>query len=137
MPLCSLQSLSGASAQAHAMDTNAMSGNVGYAPQSDMTTNKTSPLYDIMSDLNVTIESATNRTVHAVISSLNGSIESTRMNTTVTTSADVSLLQWLFGDVELVKAVVLVVVITVLLLSTGRLIFKTFSGVGVGKDDCV
>ncbi|KAI0211853.1 hypothetical protein LSAT2_003283 [Lamellibrachia satsuma] len=127
MPLCSLQSLSGASAQAHAMDTNAMSGNVGYAPQSDTTTNKTSPLYDIMSDLNVTIESATNRTVHA----------STRMNTTVTASADVSLLQWLFGDVELVKAVVLVVVITVLLLSTGRLIFKTFSGVGVGKDDCV
>ena len=133
MPLCSLQSFSGSQSTDHTMDTDLAPGSGGYASQPDVASSKTSHIYDVISDLNVTLESATNRTLYDIVSSLNVSGETTRMST----SSDGSLLRWIFSDIQLVKAIVLVVVITVLLLSTGRLIFKTFSGVGVGKDDCV
>ena len=121
------------------MDTNLAPANAESAPQADVASGKMSPDYDVISVMNVTIESV-NRTIYDVISSLNASIENAtnRNSSTPTTSApEVSTLQWLLGDIELVKAIFLVVVISIVLLSTGRLVFKTFSGVGVGKNDCV
>ena len=121
------------------MDTNLAPANAESAPQADVASGKMSPDYDVISVMNVTIESV-NRTIYDVISSLNASIENAtnRNSSTPTTSApEVSTLQWRLGDIELVKAIFLVVVISIVLLSTGRLVFKTFSGVGVGKNDCV
>ena len=142
MPLCALQSLlsrTSEHATAHVMDANLAPASAELAQQADVGSGKTSLDYDVISAMNVTIERA-NRTIYDVISSLNATIENAtnRNITTPTTSPpEVSMLQWLLGDIQLVKAVFLVVVISIVLLSTGRLVFKTFSGVGVGKNDCV